>query len=179
MKKEKSKGKCYENYPFYIVFISNLVSILIYLIGAFIVWQIGLIWLVLYLIFIVILEFRLIKGHCTDCYYYGKLCAFGKGRISSMLFKKGSLKNFCKKQMTWKDIIPDFMVSLIPAIIGIIILIKDFNWLILLLILLLFILTFIGNSIIRSRFACKFCKQREIGCPAQQLFNKGGKNNQI
>jgi len=166
------KEQCYENYPFWIVFFSNLVSIAIYLIGAFIIYQIGLIWLILYLIFIGILEFRLIKGHCINCYYYGKTCAFGKGKISSIFFKKGDVGKFCKKHMTWKDIVPDFMVSLIPAIIGIILLIKDFNWILLSLVLILFILTFVGNGIIRSQLACKYCKQRKLGCPAEQLFDK-------
>ncbi|MDD5178456.1 MAG: hypothetical protein PHT54_04230 [Candidatus Nanoarchaeia archaeon] len=166
------KETYFENYPWWIVFFSNLVSIAIYLIGAYIIYQIGFIWLILYLIFIGILEFRLIKWHCVNCYYYGKTCAFGKGKISSIFFKRGDLKNFCKKQMTWKDIAPDFMVSLIPAIIGIVIIIKDFNLIILSLILILFILTFIGNETVRSHLACKYCKQREIGCPAQKLFEK-------
>lgn len=123
MKKEQS----YENYPFWIVFLSNLVSIAIYFIGAFIIYQLGLIWLILYLIFIGILEFRLIKGHCVNCFYYGKICAFGKGRISSMFFKKGDANKFCKKQMTWKDMAPDFLVSAVPIIAGIILLILHFR----------------------------------------------------
>ena len=89
-----------------------------------------------------------------------------------MVFKKGDINKFCKKQITWKDIIPDFMVSLIPAIIGIILLIKNFNWITLSLVIVLFILTFIGNGIVRSKLACKYCKQRQIGCPAQKLFEK-------
>jgi hypothetical protein len=168
MKKEQS----YENYPFWIVFLSNLFSIAIYFIGAFIIYQIGLAWMILYLIFIGIQEFRLIKGHCTSCYYYGKTCAFGKGRISSLFFKKEDADKFCKKQMTWKDILPDFLVSLIPVIVGIILLIIHFKWLILILIILLFLLAFAGNGFIRGSLACKYCKQRKIGCPAEQLFNK-------
>ena len=166
------KEQCYENYPFWIVFFSNLVSIAIYLIGAFIIYQIGLIWLILYLVFIGIQEFRLIRGHCTACYYYGKTCAFGKGRISSIFFKKGDASKFCSKQMTWKDILPDFTGSLIPVIIGIILLIIKFNWIMLILVILLLLLSFSGNGLVRGQLACKYCKQREIGCPAEQLFNK-------
>lgn len=166
------KEKCFENYPFWIVFFSNFVSIAIYLIGAFIIYQIGFIWLILYLVFIGVFEFRLMRGHCVDCYYYGRTCAFGKGKTSSILFKKGDMRKFCKMQITWKDIIPDFMVSLIPAIIGIILLIKNFNWILFSLVFILFILTFVGNGVIRSQLACKYCKQREIGCPAQKLFEK-------
>lgn len=166
------KERYFESYPFWIVLLSNLVLVAIYLIGAIIIYKLGLVWLILYLIFIAFLEFRLIKGHCVDCYYYGKTCAFGKGEISKLFFKKGNLNNFCKMQMTWKDILPDFLVSIIPIVAGIIILIKNFNWALLSLILILILLTFVGNAIVRSQLACKYCKQRKIGCPAQKLFEK-------
>ncbi|MBS3088367.1 hypothetical protein J4402_01155 [Candidatus Pacearchaeota archaeon] len=162
----------YEKYPRQIVLFSNIVSIAIYLIGAFIIYQLGIIWLILYLAYIILLELRLIKGHCTDCYYYGKRCAFGKGKISSAFFKKGKSENFCKKKITWKSLIPDLMVSLIPFVVGIVLLIKNFNWIFLLSVIALFVLTSIGNGIIRSRLACKYCKQKQIGCPAQKLFEK-------
>lgn len=164
--------KTYENYPCWIMLISNLVSIAIYLIGAYIIYQLGIIWLLFYLLYIFGLEIRLIKGHCVNCYYYGKFCAFGKGKLSAIFFKKGSSKAFLKNKITWKDILPDFLVSIIPLIIGIILLILNFNWLLLILIVLLVILTSVGNGFVRGSLACKFCKQREIGCPAEQLFNK-------
>lgn len=168
------KEECFENYPFWIVFLSNLVSIAIYLIGAFIVYKIGGLWLFLYVILILIQEFILIKGHCVNCYYYGKTCAFGKGRLSSIFFEKGDSKRFCRRNLTWKDLIPDFMVSLIPFVIGIVLLIIDFNWPLLILVAILFALSSFGNSIIRSRLACRYCRQRELGCPAEKLF-KGKK----
>jgi len=169
------KGQCYENYPGWIVLASNSVSIAIYLIGAFIMYQLGLAWSILYLIFIGIMEFRLIRGHCVNCYYYGKTCAFGKGRVSSMFFKKGDVKKFCKTQMTWKDMLPDLMVSMIPFITGIVLLIMHFNWTMLILVITLFLLTFVGNGFIRSSLACRYCKQRKLGCPAERLFDKNVK----
>lgn len=151
---------------------ANFVSAAIYLIGAGIIYQTGVIWMVLYILYILILEFRLLKGHCINCYYYGKTCAFGKGKTSKIFFKKGDLKNFCKKQITWKDLMPELLVSLMPAIIGIVILIKKFNWIMLVLVVLLFILTFSGNGFVRSKLACRYCKQKKLGCPAQKLFEK-------
>ena len=163
---------CYENYPFPIVFASNLVSISIYTIGALVIYQIGIVWLVLYLIYILFLELKLLKTACTACYYYGKLCAFGKGKLSSLFFKKGDPNLFIKRKITWKDIIPDFMVSVIPIIAGIVLLIIDFNWWLLAGVIVLILLTSVGNGIIRGSLACRHCKQLELGCPAQQLFNK-------
>jgi len=166
------KAKTYENYPAWIILVSNLMSIAIYLAGAFIIWQAAGIWVLLYLAFIGYLEIRLLKGHCVDCYYYGKMCAFGQGKLSSMFFRKGDSKQFCKKQMSWKDIAPDFMVSLIPMIIGAWMLITAFSWLILSLIILLFVLSFPGNAFVRGKLACRYCRQRELGCPAEKLFQK-------
>jgi hypothetical protein len=164
--------KPFENYPFSIIIISNLVSISIYLIGAYIIYQLDIIWLFLYLIYILALEIRLMKRSCANCYYYGEYCAFGKGKISSWFFRKGSHKEFINHNITWKNLLPDFLVSIIPLIVGIALLILKFNWLLLILIVLLVILASAGNSFIRGSLACKYCKQREIGCPAQKLFEK-------
>jgi hypothetical protein len=43
---------------------------------------------------------------------------------------------------------------------------------ILILILALLLLGFMGNALVRGQLACRYCKQREIGCPATQLFTK-------
>jgi hypothetical protein len=165
-------SQAYENYPAWMVLGSNLLSISMYLIGAAILYQIGLIWLVLYVLFILLLELRLMKGHCVDCYYYGRTCAFGKGRMSCMFFPKGTPEQFKKQTITWKNIVPDFLVFIIPLLVGIALLIHDFSWILLVLIIILFFLGFMGNAVVRSQLACRYCRQREIGCPAQRLFER-------
>lgn len=171
-KMDNEKEKYYENYPLWIIFTTNLLSILIYLIGLFIIYQLGIFFLVLYLVYILILELRLISSHCSGCYYYGKSCAFGKGRLASLYFKKRDSKEFCRMKITWKSLIPDFLVSTIPIIVGIVLLIVNFSWLILFLIIALFWFMSIGNSFVRGKLACKFCMQRKLGCPAEKLFSK-------
>jgi hypothetical protein len=163
---------CYENYPTLIVIISNLVSFLIYAIGLIILYRLSIILVMGYVIFILILELRLLSGHCVDCYYYGKTCAFGKGRLSSLFFQKGNPEQFNLKKITWKDIVPDFLVFIVPVLAGILILIQDFIWIVLILIIALFFLGFLGTALVRGQLACRFCKQRKIGCPAEQLFDK-------
>jgi hypothetical protein len=167
------KTNSFENYPIRIVILSNLVSLAIYGLGFFIVYRLGWTFSFLYLFYILIFEYRLIRNHCTKCFYWGKTCGFGKGRLSSWIFKKGDNSKFCIKNMTWKDMIPDMLISLIPLIIGIILLIIKFNFIILFELLLLILLTTIGNGFIRGTYACKYCKQKELGCPAELLFNKG------
>ncbi len=166
------ESKYYEEYPLWIILFSNVVSLVIYAIGAFVIYRIGLIWLVLYILYIALLEMRLLRKSCVNCYYYGKNCAFGRGKLSCLFFKKGHSAEFSKQQITWKDILPDFMVSLVPLVAGIVLLVMDFRWVLLSLLLALLLLTFVGNGFIRGSLACKYCKQREIGCPAERLFSK-------
>jgi hypothetical protein len=164
--------KIYENYPVWVVIISNMVSLSIYGLGFLIMIQFGLIIAVLYLLYVLILEGRVIKYHCVNCFYYGKTCGFGKGRISAMFFKKGDVLKFCDREMSWKEMIPDLLIALIPFVAGIYFLITDYNVILLINIILLLFLSTFGNGFIRSKLACRYCKQREIGCPADKLFNK-------
>ena len=162
----------HENYPLTTVLASNLVPLLIYIIGAFILFRLGIIWVLGYVIYIIVLEYRLLSGHCVDCYYYGKTCAFGKGRVSSLFFKKGSPEKFCRMQLTWKDIVPDFLTFIIPFVAGLALLVLEFSWTLLTLVIALLLLGFAGNALVRGQLACRYCRQREIGCPAERLFDK-------
>jgi hypothetical protein len=164
--------KRYENYPLNVVILSNLVSIGIYGSGFLILYKLGNIFAILYLFYVLIFEVRLIKNHCTNCFYWGKTCGFGKGRLSAWFFKRKDITKFCVREMTWRDLIPDILISLIPLIAGIVLLILKFDYLLLLALLLLILLTTTGNGYIRRQLTCKYCKQRDIGCPANDLFNK-------
>lgn len=164
--------KYYDRYPGWIVLISNLVSFLLYLMGFLIISTTGLAFGALYIAYVIFLEFRIIRFHCINCWYWGNTCAFGKGRISSFFFRKGEPSAFCDKEMKWKDMIPDLAVSLIPFITGIVLLIVDFRILILAAMLVLVILTTAGNALVRGKLACRYCKQKEAGCPAEKLFSK-------
>ncbi len=162
----------YERYPYWIVAVSNLISLLTYLAGALIVYQVGLVYLLLHLAYVLLLEFRLLAGHCVNCYYFGKRCAFGRGRLSCFLFKKGSPEKFTAKQLCWRDLVPDFLVALVPAGIAVFILLREFSWSLFALLLLILLLSTLGNAVVRAGLACKYCKQRELGCPAEKLFSK-------
>jgi len=164
--------ECHENYPAGTVIASNLVQFLIWGIGAYLLYRSGLIWVIGYVLFILLLEFRLLSSHCVDCYYYGRTCAFGKGYLSSVFFLKGRPEQFSHMTITWKDIVPDFLVFIVPVLAGTLLLLREFSWTVLICIIALFLLGFLGNALVRGQLACRYCKQREIGCPAAQLFNK-------
>lgn len=167
----REKG-IYEQFPIWIVIIANAFALLIYLLGSYILFSAHWILGIAYILFLLYIELKIVSKHCIDCYYFGKTCGFGKGRISAWFFKKGDSSRFCAMKITWKNMIPDFLVSLIPVICGIVLMIKNFEFKVLIAVILIVLLTTFGNGFIRGSLTCKFCKQREIGCPADQLFNQ-------
>lgn len=174
----KKSNNALESYPLKFVLLSNAVSIAIYLIGIYILAKANALLAAAFIVFIIVLEFRLLQKSCKYCYYYGKTCCFGKGKICALLFKKEKRK-LSDIKISWKEILPDFLVFLIPLIVGIYLLIIRFSLFLLALLVLLALLSFLGNAFVRQNFACKYCKQRKIGCPAEKLFqqNKKPKSN--
>jgi len=152
------------------IIVSDAVALGIYAIGAYIMFQLDVSWGCTYLVYCLIIEIRVMRKSCIHCYYYDKLCGFGKGKIAALFFKRGDPKKFLERKITWKDLIPDLLVSLIPFAFGILMLTWEFDWLMLLLLTGLFALTTLGNGFVRGNIACKYCKQRELGCPAEKLF---------
>ena len=162
----------YENFPLTTVIQSNFVSLANDALGFLIILKLGLTFALLFLLYLLVLEYRLLRG-CTNCFYWGRICGFGKGRISALFFKKGDPAKFCERQITWRYLIPDLLVSLIPLAAGFILLILEFNVLLLSAMILIVLFTTAGNNYIRGKLTCSFCRQRELGCPAYALFNKG------
>jgi len=118
----------FERFPLWIVVLSNLVSLSIYALGATILTGLAP-WLsILYVLYCLWLEIRVLQKSCADCYYYGKVCGFGKGKLCALLFKQGSPQRFVEKQVSWADVLPDFGVSVFPLIGGIVRLIVGFSW---------------------------------------------------
>jgi hypothetical protein len=167
-----NKTETYESYPPLFVLMTNLLTLPIYVLGAVILSGFGMAAAGLFILYCLFLEIRLLRKSCVNCYYYGKLCFAGRGLLCSLFFKKGDPKKFACTEISWVQILPDFMVSIIPLIGGIILSIIDFNWLRIGLMVLLAILGFPVVGYIRGSLACRYCKQREIGCPAEKLFSK-------
>ncbi|OGC11233.1 hypothetical protein A3K48_01755 [candidate division WOR-1 bacterium RIFOXYA12_FULL_52_29] len=165
-------NKHYENYPVWIPALSILLSLSIYSLGAIILSGFGQITVILYLLFCLWSEYRVLAGACRSCYYYGKLCGPGKGIIAPLFFKKDDPKKFTAKVFGWRDLVPDLLLFLIPFLGGLVYLFVHFNWLTLVLMIANAILAFPVTGYMRGTLLCPNCKQRELGCPAEKLFAK-------
>jgi hypothetical protein len=163
----------YETFPWWMVAVCNSVGLAIYALGFCLMARVGLVWAMLYIAYCASVECRVLAGSCRSCCYYGKRCGFGKGWICSWFLTQKPNQDFAAKQISWWSILPDFLVSLVPLVVGLAILIRSFSWLVLVLVLLLIFLGSIGTAFVRTQLACKYCQQRLLGCPAERLFDKG------
>ena len=168
----------HESYPLKTILISNGLSLGIYVLGASILLHYGWVVFFLYIVYCFWREMQIIRTRCKYCYYYGKLCGLGKGRVCSLFIEKGDPARFYQKEICWQDLIPDMAVVLIPFITGIgYLLFMHFRWIILLQIILMLFLAFPGTGYVRSVLLCNHCKQAELGCPAIKFFGGENKNS--
>lgn len=164
--------KPFENFPFSMVLFAVLVNVSIYALGVAVLSGFGTCAAALFLFYCLGVEIHVMRMSCVDCCYYGKWCAFGRGKAAPLLFKQGDPKRFASKCISWKELLPDMLVVLVPLVGGTALLIQGFSWSTAMMLAALLALSFGGNYLVRSRIACKYCKQRELGCPAEQFFGK-------
>ena len=165
-------AKPFEEFPLRLVAPSVLFTFLMYGLGAFIILGLGSTVVAFYMLYCLWIESRLLSRSCVNCYYYGKFCGLGRGKICSLFHKKGDPGKFIKDKITLKDLIPDFLVALIPITGAVTLLSRGFTIQLAGLTIIYTILSFAGNAVIRGQITCKYCKQKKLGCPAEQYFNK-------
>ena len=170
------KTEGYDQFPLPLVFLCVSATVSIYAIGAYLIAPMGIISVALYLLFCLGMEIRVLITGCRDCYYFGKLCAFGRGKICSLLFEKGIPERFIEKKISWKSLVPDFLVSIVPIFTGGLYLFTNFSWERLVMILAFGVIAFPLTGFIRGSISCRYCKQKEFGCPAIQFFSKNNPN---
>lgn len=163
--------RTYDDFPVPMVLLAVVVTLSLYALGAIILSGFGPGMTLLYLLFIVGNEVHVMKKSCVDCFYYGRWCAFGRGKLAALIFRKGEPGRFIAKKIGWVDLLPDMLVLLIPLGGGIALLVQGFSWGLALLLAALLGLALGGNYVVRSQVACKYCRQSELGCPAERLFS--------
>jgi hypothetical protein len=168
----KKELSVYDNYPAWMIVLSAGLSISIYALGIAVVAGMG--WWILtpYLLFLVYLEVNQLARGCVHCAYYGRACFSGKGLVASWFFKRGDPSRFANREFSWLSLLPDMLVVLIPLGLGLFLSVRQFDWIRLVLMAGLVILAFPGNGLVRGRLACCHCRQRELGCPAERLFQR-------
>lgn len=162
----------FQKYPLSTVLIFQLVSLANYAVGLYLLYQISVLFSILFAFYVIMMEFSVYKEGCASCYYYGKRCMSGRGKIAALFVRKEDPKRFCEKKVTWKNLLPQVLLSLIPIIAGAYLLITNFNFLFIGLILVPVLTWFVANPLMYGKLGCLHCKQGRICCPANDFFGK-------
>jgi hypothetical protein len=167
---DRSGDEGCERYPLATVLTANAVALAIYGLGTAIVARHGAGPAFVYVACCLWVELRVLTKSCRNCWYYGRRCGFGKEQLCALLFPKGDPGEFLRKEISWWDLVPDLAVGLLPVVAGVVLLLRGFSWPLLLMVLALLGLSTAGNAFVRGVLVCRRCRQRELGCPAQKLF---------
>jgi len=166
MDTKKLYEKGFEEYPITTVITQNLFFLIYFGIGFMGLLPLKLFSL-LYAIFLIIMLLFVLRKHlCTNCYYYGKRCSTGWGKLAAVMYKEKSGKYELGVKLaviTWG------LATTVPIIGTITILIFKFE-LYFLVILILFILLTPLNFMVHKN-SCVKCKMKFI-CPASMAKNK-------
>lgn len=142
--------------------LENLVALIIYILGTIILSRfsmiIGIGYFIYCLISVVIIWFLV----CPFCYYYGKVCPCGYGKIAPFVVKKGDRKKF-QKQFKYLVLFSIFSFSL-PVIGGLLMLLMHYTLLLLIEIAIFAIMAFVVIPMQSKKISCKHCKQKSE-CP--------------
>ncbi|MCK4545763.1 hypothetical protein KAU43_09515 [candidate division WOR-3 bacterium] len=157
-----------EEFSKFIIILGNILMLLWIALGTISCWFLSPLIALLYMLFALIMIFVVLrKMVCVNCYYYGKWCAMGWGKLSAIFFRKGDVGKFSSSIGIKLAPVTYGLLTLIPLILIVISLVRGFSiFKVVLLILLLFI-SFYSGSINRKK-TCAKCKMRII-CPGSAV----------
>jgi hypothetical protein len=94
---------------------------------------------------------------CTNCYYYGKWCATGWGKLSALMFKKGNIETF--NDSVGVKLAPAIygLLTLLPLVLGTIAAVRHFSVVKPIVLAALLLLGFYSGTLSRRK-SCAQCK---------------------
>lgn len=157
-----------EQYPKSRIALANLFMVLWIAVGTvgcrlYSSWAAGL-----YLALAVVMIYAVLrKLLCTNCYYYGKWCGVGWGKLSAVFCQKGDIKEFRKSIGVKIAPITYGLLSLIPIIFIAISMMREFHVSQAVVLALLLIISFYSGTVSRKK-TCAECKMKLI-CPGSAV----------
>jgi len=135
-----------EYYSRKIICTNLLITFLSYFIGTLVIYSFNSIAGICYGIICILTIIVSLKLRCSYCFYYGKKCGFGFGVLSKILFSQGESKEFNNSKNVIPVLIFSLCVSIIPVIVGIVLLIVNFSVFHLIYLILYILVAFIPNE---------------------------------
>jgi glucan phosphoethanolaminetransferase (alkaline phosphatase superfamily) len=149
---------CHERYPTSLVIVNVLEVLAALAVGVTIIAQFGS-WAVLGYAMVGLLALVLCLAFgCTRCYYYGRVCGTGLGRIAALVFEKRDEEEFGRflsQRISWTLV---GGVLLLPIAAGLILLREGFA-----LSRLSWLAAFVGLMVLivvtHSKHVCDYCRE--------------------
>ncbi len=153
-----------EQFPLKTVVTENGLYLLWFALGAYLCWRFMPVIGFVYLGFGVLMSgyiMRIIV--CGNCYYYGKGCHTGWGKLSAMFCKKGDIENFGAGISG--VVIPFFYgsMALVPVVFSVIVNIRSFSAVLTALTVVFVFVVYMSAYKFRTA-ACSVCKMKYV-CP--------------
>ncbi len=153
-----------EEYPKTSIILGNLIMSLWIALGTIACWLlyplIAWIYLALAVMMVGVVLRKLV---CTNCYYYGRWCGMGWGKLSALFFKQGSMGDFDKSIGLKLAPVTYGLLSLIPLICLVISMVQGFT-VAKIVVLILLLLVSLYSGVISRKKCCTSCRMKLI-CP--------------
>ena len=161
---DKSEAPCHSRrIPLWLVLLDNIPTLLLIVIGFFIVYQVSLIGAIAFGIYAVISIIWFWAKICPYCYHYNTYaCPCGYGIISARIFRRKENKSF--RKVFRRNIVIQFPNWFVPLAVSIYLIITSFSKVILYLTISFVIIGFIVIPVISKLVGCKNCEIKE-DCP--------------
>ncbi|MCD4740626.1 hypothetical protein K8R43_05580 [archaeon] len=154
-----------EEYPKLSIVLGNFAMLLWIGFGAFACWLFNPLIAWTYLAFAILMVYIVLKKVvCTNCYYHGKWCCLGWGKLSAVMFKKGNVEEFNRSIGTKLAPLTYGLLALVPLVLLVFSLVQEFTVQKIALLGLIILIVAYSGAIARKK-SCESCKMK--------LFCKG------
>jgi hypothetical protein len=156
------KGR--EDFPGTGIFLGNLLMVIWIALGTIACYFFNSVVAWIYLGVAVLMVFVVLRGLvCVNCYYYGKWCPTGWGKLSALLFKQGDIEKFGESIGLKLAPVTYGLLTLVPLVLGTISAVQHFSAVKPVVLAAILVIGFYSGSVARKS-ACAQCKMK-LCCP--------------
>jgi hypothetical protein len=177
---EKEKFVFCDAYPKHVIIIRWIILIAAFALGIYILSGIKDLFGVVYVIYsLIALTLILPLSRCVSCFYHGKLCNTGWGKVAAYLFPKGmnhvvdtkGMNHMIHAKVDESKYVEHYNYAILLHLLWLIPLLGSFfqllrkRGMIVLILFIAYLFILLLEKIVLKKLACKRCHQREF-CPA-------------
>lgn len=162
-----SEDGCLESFPAITIVLGTMITITSVFLGAAVIFFFDLVFSMVYVGLYVVMTILNVRFRCNFCYYCGKRCPSGMGKLVKKEYLSRYNREFNNPVNYGLVGVFSFAMMILPIVIGIIALFLNFVIIQLVVLIFYCIVSFVPNAFLKGD-RCKKCKQGKLGCPAMR-----------